>query len=183
MILYQRILSDGEILEFLTRSDAAMAELTREAGCSCGGVLHRASYDRKPRGLGSVGTVRRASFCCAEEGCRRRATPPSLLFLGRRVFFGVVVLLVPALRQAPSRQTLAELETRYGVTQRTLLRWQEWWRETFEASSVWRAAQGLFRTPVRAVDLPESLLEAFDRKVEAVLRFLSPLSTGTGQAT
>ena len=176
MILYQSILGDAKFLELLTRSDEAMAELTREAGCACGGVLHRAAYDRKPRGMGSLGSVRRASFCCAEEGCRRRATPPSLVFLGRRVFFGVVVLLVSALRQAPSRQTLAELETRYGITQRTLLRWRKWWQETFVTSSVWRAAQGLFDTPVKTADLPGSLLEAFDDKVEAVLRFLSPLS-------
>lgn len=183
MILYQSILCDARFLELLTRFDAALAELTREAGCVCGGVLHRAAYDRKPRGMGSRGTVRRASFCCAEEGCRRRATPRSLLFLGRRVFFGAVVLLVPALRQAPSRQTLAELETRYGITQRTLLRWQKWWRETFVTSSFWRAAQGLFRTPVRAAELPGSLLKTFEDKVEAVLRFLSPLSSRTGQAT
>ena len=185
MILYQSILFDARFLEQLTGFDAELAELTRVEGCACGGVLHRAAYDRKPRGLGFRGTLRRASFCCAQEGCRKRATPPSLRFLGRRVFLGVVVLLVPALRQAPSRQTLAELETLYGITQRTLLRWRHWWRETFVESSVWRAGQGLFRTPVRAADLPGSLLEAFDSKVEAVLRFLLPLSsrTGTGQAS
>ena len=180
VILYQSILCDARFLELLRGFDAELAELTRAAGCSCGGVLHLAAYDRKPRGLGSRGTVRRASFCCAREGCRKRATPPSLLFLGRRVFFGVVILLVPALRQAPSRQTLAALETLYGITQRTLLRWRRWWQGTFVSSSVWRAGLGLFRTPVRAADLPGSLLEAFDRKVEAVLRFLSPLSSRTG---
>lgn len=183
MILYQCILGDAKILEQLTRSDAALAELTRAAGCACGGVLHRAAYDRKPRGLGSRGTVKRASFCCAEEGCRKRATPPSLVFLGRRVFYGVVVLLVSALRQSPSRKTLAELEALYGVTQRTLLRWREWWREIFVASLAWRAAQGLFRKPVPAADLPGSLLEAFDDKVVPVLMFLSPLSTRTARAT
>jgi len=184
VILYQSILWDGRFLKLLAAFDAEQAERTRAGGCACGGVLHRAAYDRKPRGLGSQGTVRRASFCCAEDGCRRRATPPSLLFLGRRVFFGVVVLLVPALRQAPSRQTLAALETGYGMTQRTLLRWRKWWREIFVASPVWRAGQGLFRRPVRVADLPGSLLEAFDSKVEAVLRFLSPLSSRacTGQA-
>jgi len=182
VILYQGMLSDSRFLELLTRIDAARAEVTRVAGCGCGGVLHRAGYDRKPRGLGSRETVRRESFCCAEDGCRKRATPPSLRFLGRRVFFGVVVLLVPALRQSAPWQTLAKLETVYGITQRTLLRWQRWWRESFVKSSVWRAGQGLFRRPVRAADLPGSLLEAFDRKVEAVLRFLSPLSSRTGQA-
>jgi hypothetical protein len=181
VILYQSVLCDAKFLELLRGFDAELAALTRAAGCACGGVLHLAAYDRKPRGMGSRGTERRASFCCAREGCRRRATPASLLFLGRRVFFGVVVLLVPALRQGPSRQTLAELEALYGITERTLLRWRKWWRETFVASSVWRAGQGLFRAPVRAAELPGSLLEAFDSKVEAVLRFLSPLSNRTGK--
>lgn len=182
MILYQGILFDAKFLDLLSRFDATRAEETKQAGCSCGGVLHRAAYDRKPRGGGIQGTVRRASFCCAQDGCRRRATPPSLLFLGRRVFLGLVVLLVPALRQAPSRKTLAALEAEHGITQRTLLRWQKWWREDFVKSPLWRAAQGLFRTPVRALELPGSLLEAFDDRVEAVLRFLSPLSTRTGHA-
>ena len=181
MIPYQSILRDKKFLELLAAFDEDLAKQARAAGCPCGGVLHLAAYDRKPRGLGSQGTVRRASFCCDREGCRKRVTPLSLRFLGRRVYFGVVFLLVPALRQTSPRQTLAALETSYGITQRTLLRWQRWWKESFVTSAVWRAGQGLFRRPVRAEALPVSLLEAFDNNVKAVLRFLSPLSSRTAQ--
>ena len=84
-----------------TRFDEDLAQETVSHGCSCGGRLHRASYPRKrrdgPDDLGE-GYGRRESFCCAEEGRRLRATPPSLRFLGRKVYFGAVVLLATAMR-------------------------------------------------------------------------------------
>jgi hypothetical protein len=36
----------------------------------------------------------RFSFCCAVDGCRSRATPPSLRFLGPKVYIAAIV--VPA---------------------------------------------------------------------------------------
>jgi hypothetical protein len=75
-------------------------------GCAvCGGKLHVAHYPRKPRGIrgsldGSVKT--RLSFCCATDGCRRRCTPPSVRFLGRKVYLGAVVILVMAMEHGLS---------------------------------------------------------------------------------
>jgi hypothetical protein len=40
---------------------------------------------------------RRFSLCCGREGCRRRATPPSVRFLGRRVYVGAVVIVASVL--------------------------------------------------------------------------------------
>src|SRR5690606_37865054 len=74
----------------LVKIDEDMAAQTRAARCrSCGGKLHSARYRRKPRGvarslIGDAGAVR-LSFCCSRDGCRRRHTPPSVRFLGRRV--------------------------------------------------------------------------------------------------
>ncbi|HRZ54915.1 MAG TPA: hypothetical protein P5525_05600 [Candidatus Paceibacterota bacterium] len=39
----------------------------------------------------------RFSLCCGKEGCRRRNTPPSVRFLGRWVYAGLVVILVAAM--------------------------------------------------------------------------------------
>ena len=87
-------LFDDKLLELLAAEDARVARITKAAGCPrCGGRLDRADYPRKPRG-GPEGTAeRRLSFCCCRDGCRRRATPPSLVFLGRRVYLGMAVLL------------------------------------------------------------------------------------------
>ena len=67
----------------------------------CGGPLHRGDYPRKPRGGLSPSAAeafgRRFSLCCGREGCRRRATPPSVRFLGRRVYVGAVVIVASAI--------------------------------------------------------------------------------------
>jgi len=86
--LYQSLLQDSKYFDLLLKLDEELAAEYRRAGCDCGGVLHSARYDRKPRGgpagVGPTSGVR-FSFCCATEGCRRRATPSSLRFLGRKV--------------------------------------------------------------------------------------------------
>jgi hypothetical protein len=66
--------------------------LGKRACLYCHGKLHRADFDRKPRG--GPQWVRRYSFCCAEEDCRRRRTPESVRFLGRRVYTGLAVVLI-----------------------------------------------------------------------------------------
>ena len=39
----------------------------------------------------------RLSFCCDRDGCRKRVTPPSVRFLGRKVFLAVAVILISAI--------------------------------------------------------------------------------------
>jgi hypothetical protein len=94
------ILRDANLYTFLFQIDRDLAAEARAAGCLCGGVLHSARYPRKPRGgprgLGPEYETR-LSFCCAKEGCRRRTTPPSVRFLGQRVYLGAVVVLVSAM--------------------------------------------------------------------------------------
>lgn len=182
--LYQALLQDSRFFELLLKLDQDVAAEARRAGCDCGGVLHRAAYERKPRGGPTGGPSEmsvRYSFCCATEGCRRRATPPSLRFLGRKVFFGVLVLLVPALRDGPTAGRMARLSERFTVSARTVRRWCRFWKEAFVTSRVWQAARGRFATPVRAEGMPASLIEAFtetsdaEGRVLAVLRLVSPI--------
>ena len=187
--LYQDVMQDASFFELLSRFDEDLAAEIRESGCSCGGVLHSARYPRKPRG-GPAGLgeerVMRASFCCAEEGCRRRATPPSLLFLGRKVFYGVLVLLIPILREGPTPERLRRLEARFGVSRRTLYRWRRWWRETVPRTRWWQQQRGLFAAAVDAEGFPSVLLAAFGGidsiadRVVAVMKLLSSLPAGSG---
>ena len=189
--MYQVLLRDSSLFDLLLRFDEDLAEEARGQGCECGGRLDKAAYPRKPRGgppgLGPEHAIR-LSFCCAKEGCRRRLTPASVRFLGRRVFFGVVVLLVPVLRQGPTPQRLRRLCATFAVSLRTLRRWMRWWRETFAAGGFWLASRGLFARPVASQALPSSLLLAFEGlgesrpRVLAVLRFLTPITTGKGLA-
>lgn len=185
--MYQTILRDSNFFALLLQLDQDLAAEARGEGCACGGALHSAHYPRKPRGgpdgLGAEHSLR-LSFCCSEEGCRKRVTPPSLRFLGRKVFFGVWVLLLPVLRDGPTRERLRRLEEVFGVSRRTLLRWRRFWREAVPVSRFWEARRGHFAVPVAVQRLPGSLLEAFtvaadpSGRVVAVLRFISPLSCG-----
>lgn len=187
--MYQALLRDTSLFDLLLRFDEELAEEVRRGGCACGGALHRANYERKPRG-GSAGLgpehAVRFSYCCEKDGCRRRATAASLRFLGRKVFFGVVVLLVPVLRDGPTDKRLKRLCALFAVSLRTLRRWIRWWREGFAASRFWLASQGRFARPVSIQALPSSLLVTFEDLAEAqprvlaVLRFLAPVTTGKG---
>ena len=89
-------LQHPKLFHFISALDEDLAARARIKGCSfCGGVLHSARYPRIPRGgplaLEGVPTTRH-SFCCAS--CRRRTTPASVRFLGRRVYPGFIVILV-----------------------------------------------------------------------------------------
>ena len=123
---------------FLFTIDQDLANAIRENGCSCGGRLHSADYPRKPRGTpASLPELLRIrlSFCCDRDGCRKRTTPPSVRFLGRKVYLGAIVILISAMRQGPSPRRVRELSARFGVDQRTIARWQVFWREHFPQST------------------------------------------------
>jgi hypothetical protein len=188
--LYQTLLRDSSFFALLLRCDEDLAAQARQEGCPiCGGVLHSARYRRKPRGgpdgLGPQYGLRQ-SFCCAEEQCRRRVTPPSLRFLGRKVFFSVWVLLLPILREGPTAQRLSRLETVFAVSRRTLLRWQRWWRQVVPQSRFFQAKRGDWATPLSPEALPGALvagfsnLETASQRVLAVLRWLVLPVSGQG---
>ena len=123
-----------------THFDADRAHELKEEGCACGGALHVANIRRKPRGgpAGFDDSHRiRFSFCCERDGCRRRATPASVRFLGRRVYFGAVVVLVSAMRHGVTKLLAAKLHRLLGVSERTLRRWRAWWLAACVAVCWW----------------------------------------------
>lgn len=152
----------------------------------CGGALHRADYERKPRGGPpdlSEAFEKRFSLCCEREGCRRRVLPPSVLFWGRRVYFAPVVLLVTALRQGRNPDaTLEKLKGLCGVWRSTIKRWQRYFKELFPGSVNWRRLSGRLMPPVAVDDLPRALLARFYRACgqaePAIVRCLQVFALG-----
>ena len=183
--MYQSVLADVRLFELLGRIDQDLARKAREKGCGrCGGRLDRADYARKPRGVPSeLGAEHRVrlSLCCSAEGCRRRTTPPSARFLGRRVYVGAAVVGITALRPGARDAEARALREWLGVSRRTLARWRRWWREVFAASTFWRQARGRLRMPVPVRQLPGGLLGRFTGDLQtqliAALRFLAPITT------
>ncbi len=158
-------INDSSFYDFLFQVDLDIAFEVQSKRCQyCGGVLHSARYPRKPRGPRHCLTDdydTRLSFCCAQEGCRRRTTPPSVRFLGRKVYLGVVIILITALNHGLSHQRRQRLFDQLEINPQTFYRWLTWWRETFPASGCWQSARGLFMPPVDSVKLPGSLMGRF----------------------
>ena len=174
---------------FLFTIDQDLANAIRENRCSCGGRLHSADYARKPRGTSASlpELLRiRLSFCCDRDGCRKRTTPPSVRFLGRKVYLGAIVILISAMRQGPSPRRVRELSARFGVDQRTIARWQVFWREHFPQSTFWKTARARLAPTVPITSLPYALVDAFlshhpDRMGwTLLLRFLAPITITGG---
>ena len=157
--MYQALLADAKFYEQLLAFDRDLAAQCRAAGCpECRGVLHVANYPRKPRGRPvalNADHDRRFSFCCAVDGCRDRATPASLRFLGRKVYLAVIVTLVSAMRDGLTERRLGKLAAAISVDRRTVARWRGWWLARFTATPFWRAvskrrhAAGRCCTPAR----------------------------------
>jgi hypothetical protein len=213
--LFHDWIAEDKFFALLEQEDARAAAAVKAVGCRhCGGRLDRADYPRKPRGgsMAAAGEslVRRISFCCAQEGCRRRATPPSLVFLGRKVYLGIVVVVASLLALTPPKPPPAPSPSIPPPTpqgpvslpptasssvpsspappppRRTVRRWLSWFQTELPRTAFWQAARGRIWPPVVEQGLPRTLVERFvpDRSVCDALRstlgFLSPLSTTAG---
>lgn len=185
------LMQDPAFFEVLLRYDQDLAAKTQESGCPCGGPLHQAHYERKPRGGpcsdgggdAVAAALRRLSYCCGRRGCRQRQTPPSVRFLGRRVYWSVVVVLVMALEVCVTERRYLRIKAALGVSRQTLARWRQWWREEFTKTQLWHLGRATFMPPVEVTRLPASLLERFCSGRDegggllALLAFLGPLTT------
>lgn len=191
------MLADIRFHDLLLACDRDLASDRQRQSCaSCGARLDVADFDRKPRGrplkLGPEHD-RRFSFCCRRDGCRGRETPPSLRFLGRRVYVAAIVVLIAILQSGASASRLARLSAVIPVPPRTIARWRRWWCETFTATPFWQIARARFMSPVEHERLPDSLLDRFGGMPEAcfqhdererliaLLRFLGPITGGTSR--
>jgi hypothetical protein len=187
--LCQCYLADQRLSQLMTKVDGEVAQTVRRNGClHCSGKLHSARYRRKPRGRPTQDRERpeeifRESFCCDQDGCRKRHTPPSVRFLGRKVYWGFIVVLVSAMRHGLKPPRLKILCETLGVDRRTVERWREWWWQAFVQSAFWKAGRARFSPPLDPRALPEGLCEVFkvDRRdrLLKLLRFLAPSTTAS----
>lgn len=183
--MWHDLLRDPSLYNLLLRIDEELYADALARGCPfCGAPLHAAHYPRKPRGGPAElpdGYDRRLSACCSRDGCRRRTTPPSVRFLGRRVYLGAMLVLISAMQHGPNRERMAKLRELFGVSRWTVCRWRSWWLEAFAQTRFWQEHRGRLRSPPQQQTLPLSLLECFigadiGERLITLLRFLSPLT-------
>jgi hypothetical protein len=186
MPVCQDFFCQSSFYQQLFELDQAIAAAVRQAGCPyCSGRLHVADYPRKPRGLREPLTAdyqRRLSFCCAHDDCRRRTTPPSVRFLGRKVYLGVIVILVSALQHGLTDRRRRQLIEQLDLWPQTIARWRRWWREGFAASRCWQALRARFIPPIADNALPGAALGRLSgadlaERVRHWLGWLAPVTT------
>jgi len=104
----------------------------------------------------------------------------SVRFLGRRVYVMLTVVL-GSRRSVERMPAAARLATSLQIPRRTLLRWRQWWAESFPQTPLWQAHGARVMPPPDMQQLPDSLIAAFIGPPEAALLrllvFLSPLTT------
>lgn len=180
------ILNDPKLYDALLQIDKELATETKGKGCPhCGGVLHSAKYPRKLKESclpTDKKEIKRISFCCSTDGCRSRITPRSVLFMGRRRYMSVTMILYSAMCHGMTQKRMAALGKLTGVSARTLTRWQTWWQKVFLNSQFWQYNKAFIMPPLNSIQLCCELVQRFSASYEItgminLLQFLSPLSS------
>jgi len=142
----------------------------KQKGCPyCGSILDRADYTRKPRGGPkslSDENNKRFSLCCRKDGCRKRLTPASIRFLGRRVYFSVVIIVATVLVSGPNAKRLSQINEYLSVKidRKTMKEWRRWWSDVFPKNAHWQKIKSLFIPPIDEGILPGSLVYSFSSR-------------------
>jgi hypothetical protein len=136
----------ASVVRVLCTMDALIAQCIRSQGCPhCGGPLHASCYRRKTRGLsedeGSPVPLQRWSWSCGRDGCRKRLTPPSVVFLGRKVYAGATIAAVQCIpERSPSDR---HIRSEAGCSRQSMRRWRHAYHVVWE-SPLGRAIRHLF---------------------------------------
>ena len=189
--MYPALPANATFDDLLLACDSDLADQARRQRCLvCGSAVHSDNYPRKPRGrLRKLPPEHdlRLSLCCSRHGCRRRKTPPSLRFLGRKVYLAATIILISILREGATQARMQRLTAVINVDRRTVERWRTWWGGIFTAMPFWQIARARFMQLVNEERLPAAMLERFaghslSERMIALLRFLAPITGGEAQA-
>lgn len=183
--MISKLLSDANLFYLLYLIDLDLAEQCRKLRCPyCGSVLHFARYTRKPRGgpnkLPDEYMIRH-SLCCSAQNCRHRTLPASCLFMGRRVYWSCVILVVTALyQQRPKGASIYKLQRMFNIDNKTICRWIAYFRRVFPVSAQWKFLRGLVNPKLDDKGLLGSLFTVFLKQIPdqrqaliACLKFLA----------
>lgn len=95
-----------------------------------------------------------------------------------------IVVLATAMRHGLTGRRVEQLCSSFGVSERTLVRWRQWWLREFASSRFWRSARGQLPAGIDTTRLPTSLLEMFtgdlQEQLHRTLVLLSPISSSQG---
>jgi hypothetical protein len=157
-------LKNKSLFNHLYTIDKKIAEKYRQMPCPyCNGPLHFANYLRKPRGE-PEGVLEecfiRFSLCCGKEGCRHRIMPPSCRFMGRKIYWHVVILVI--LSDWHNKPTnIFKLSKLFSVSRNTIDRWIAFYQDVFPSSQQWQLIRGQVAASIKDNELPANLVNYF----------------------
>lgn len=145
---------DKAFFQSLRKFDYDLFIAAKTKGCPhCGGTLDVANFPRKPRGLAEREELR-FSLCCRNESCRKRLTPPSLLYYPRKVY--------PALAFILAVDFCAQLGLTREIARQTIARWRKFWKARLsEMGSFMRWARGFLPPGWKGGETPSHFLSLF----------------------
>jgi len=170
----------------LIEIDQELAGICEKKGCFyCGCRLHRADYPRSPMGLPASFRDhynQRISFCCSN--CRKRTTPASVRFFGRRWYPAPLLIFISILQSGINKRRLLLIKKHLGIVVResTWRRWRKWWCDEFVVTRFWSHAKGQLppTNEITQGPFPRIIFNFYSGSIEAkmllFLRFLSPLT-------
>lgn len=162
--------ADDAFFQSLRAFDFELFQVAKSKPCAlCAGPLDTSHFPRKPRGAGEQ-ELRRFSLCCRTEGCRHRVTPPSLRFLGRKIYSAWVVILAV--------EFCRDLGLGRQISRQTIARWKAFWSARLaDTHPFMRWARGLLPPGTPTSSFPSACLRALGFPAReswvAVLRFFS----------
>ncbi|MCX6129487.1 MAG: hypothetical protein NTX25_10550 [Proteobacteria bacterium] len=138
------ILDDSSFFQILQSYDVDICKALQANDCShCGGKLDASHYQRKLRGIEWAELTeecsRRYSLCCRDEGCRKRSTPLSLRFAGRKVYCSLLIMLFTLLKERGDGKAQRRLQKDFGLSAMTARRWTRLFQSALAASHWARA--------------------------------------------
>lgn len=188
--MYHYLLNDAIFYNRLLEIDRLIASQVKEKGCPhCQGKLNQSHFLRAPRGIpeNTATDYRiRFSYCCAQEGCRKRLTPPSMRFLSRKVYSSVIIFVIFYFNVPSDEARIDKLHALLdnigsveNLSVETIRRWRHYWTRILPDTHTWKCStfhRSLSKT------LPVSLLHQFQghlkQQLQKSLQWLLPLTSG-----
>ena len=145
---------DDSFCQSLRDFDLELFRAAKSQGCArCKGPRDTSNYYRKIRGMGEGNEIR-FSLCCRREGCRKRLTPQSLRFFGRKIYSRWVILMAIDFAQ--------ELGLPKKILRQTLARWRKFWKDHLaESSPFMKWSRGFLSPHFIANETPGCIVSSF----------------------
>lgn len=143
-----KLFLNASFLEFAAKIDTEFAERACLKACPhCRGSLHFARYARKGRFIDITLPDNWSSFhslCCSVEGCRKRVRPFSIRYAGRSPYSVALYLLAELIQSGGAKRSVIALCKELRVSERTIRRWQSFWKKVYAKSIWWRKTSSIW---------------------------------------